>query len=88
MSIRVKNYIEQKYGLDYQVVEYLEDTAYYPQKVYYYDGWRHIMIEQSGLVKWYIPKTFEGDDGLYEGLEEVFSEEDYIFYLTFLKTTL
>jgi len=81
--MRVKNYVEQKYGLDYQVVEYLEDSPYYPQKVYYYGGWRHIIIEQNGLIKWYVPKTFDGDEGRYEGLEEVYSEEDYIFLLTF-----
>lgn len=89
MSIRVKNYVEQKYGLDYQVVEYLEASTYYPQKVYYYDGWRHMIIEQNGFVKWFIPKTFVNDEGSsYRGLEEVFSEEDYIFLLTFFKTTL
>lgn len=89
MSIRVKNYVEQKYGLDYQVVEYPDSSDMYPEKVYYHNGWKHMLVErESRITRWFIPKTFVGDDGRYEGLEEVFSEEDYIFLLTFFKTTL
>ncbi len=50
MSINVKNYRERKHDLNYDVVEYVENSPYYPKKIYYHGGWKHIIVNRDNSI--------------------------------------